>query len=272
MNFSLARFEKARNSKIPLKCGPFEVDRRSVTLMRDGALVAAPKLPVRLLVILLDRAGEVVTRDELKTMLWADRVREFDTGINTAVAQLRKALGDNASKPRFIETIPGRGYRFMAPAEAPTSSSLIRRRWPSFGGTLVLAALLVTVALMPEQPARVAIELPQPRSGDGAANLGADSDRLAQALAESLVRELARFTQAHLTVQSSPNAGHDYLLAGRFVEDGPVIEYHATLVRQEDQRVLWGERFRLERDRLRTDPADEARKIAYAVFTVLSDR
>ena len=90
-----------------------EADTQSGELWRDGLKVRLQQQPFLLLVALLDRAGEVVTRDELQRRLAAETFVDFDQGLNKAVNGLRFALRDRLQKPRFIETLPRRGYRFI---------------------------------------------------------------------------------------------------------------------------------------------------------------
>jgi TolB-like protein/DNA-binding winged helix-turn-helix (wHTH) protein/Flp pilus assembly protein TadD len=92
----------------------FEIDLRSGELWEGGNRVRLQDKPFQVLRVLLERHGELVTRDELKQTLWpSDTFVDFDDGLNTAVRKLRDVLGDSAEKPRFIETIPRRGYRFV---------------------------------------------------------------------------------------------------------------------------------------------------------------
>src|SRR5690242_12558324 len=93
--------------------GSFEVDAVSGELRRQGVKIRLQEQPFRLLVLLLDHAGEVVTRDKVRETLWpGDLHVDFDHSLNTAVRKLREALGDSAETPRFVETIARRGYRF----------------------------------------------------------------------------------------------------------------------------------------------------------------
>src|SRR6478736_8915031 len=92
----------------------FEVDLRSGELRRSGVRIKLQDQPFRLLLILLDHAGDVVTREELQRQIWpSDTFVDFDRGLNNAVKRLREALGDTAESPRYIETLPKRGYRFI---------------------------------------------------------------------------------------------------------------------------------------------------------------
>lgn len=96
----------------------YEVDLRAGELLKDSRKIKLQEQPFRVLFLLLQRAGEVVTRDELRQELWpADTFVDFDHGLNSAVARLREALRDSADKPRFIETVAKRGYRFIAALE-----------------------------------------------------------------------------------------------------------------------------------------------------------
>jgi TolB-like protein/DNA-binding winged helix-turn-helix (wHTH) protein/tetratricopeptide (TPR) repeat protein len=98
--------------------GVFELDLRTRELRRRGILVRLRGRPIEFLAALLERPAELVTRDELRARLWpADTFVDFDHGLNSAVNKLREALGDTADNPRFIETVPRRGYRWVGPLE-----------------------------------------------------------------------------------------------------------------------------------------------------------
>src|SRR5262249_44555171 len=82
--------------------------------------------PFRMLMVLLERPGEVVTGEELRERLWPENTFvEFDNGLNVAVRKIRDALGDNADNPRFVETVPRRGYRFIAPVSVKTATAVV---------------------------------------------------------------------------------------------------------------------------------------------------
>ena len=104
--------------------GSFQLDPETGSLEKHGVRVRLPRQPARILKILAQRAGEVVTREELRDELWgSDTFVDFEHGLNAAINKLRQVLGDSAEKPRFIETLPGQGYRFVAAVrvEAPES-------------------------------------------------------------------------------------------------------------------------------------------------------
>jgi len=96
-----------------LRFGVFEVDLRTGELRKAGRKITIQEQPFKTLLALLDRPGELVTREELRDKVWpADTFVDFDTGLNKAVRKIREALGDSADSPRFVETLPRRGYRF----------------------------------------------------------------------------------------------------------------------------------------------------------------
>jgi len=102
--------------KDPLRFGVFEIDPSSRELRKHGVRIKLQDQPFAVLLILLEKPGEIVTREELQQRLWpADTFVEFDKGIYNALKRLREALGDSAENPRYVETLPRRGYRFIAP-------------------------------------------------------------------------------------------------------------------------------------------------------------
>ena len=106
-----------------VRFGRFEVDPAAGELFRDGARVRLQGQPFQVLVALLERPGELVTRDDLRERLWkGGTFVDFEHGLNTAIKKVRHALGDSAESPEFIETLARRGYRFIADVEASTPS------------------------------------------------------------------------------------------------------------------------------------------------------
>ena len=111
-----------------LRFGEFEVDLPAGRLFKRGARVRLREQLFQVLSVLLERAGEVVTREELQRRLWpGDVVVDFELNLNTVVARLREALGDSAEDPRYIETLPKRGYRFLAAVSEGAASELVRQ-------------------------------------------------------------------------------------------------------------------------------------------------
>ena len=144
-----------------IRFGIFEVDLQAGELRRQGLKIKLQEQPFQILSILLERPGEVITREELQKQLWpADTFVDFERGLNRAMNRLREALGDDADRPRFIETFPRRGYRFVAPVEVPVAresgghdgtapvplppapaAALPRPRFPAWAASGALAAV-----------------------------------------------------------------------------------------------------------------------------------
>src|SRR3954453_9572900 len=101
--------------KRTIRFGTFEVDPEAGELCRAGRRVNLQDQPFRLLILLLEHPGEMVARVEICQKLWGDTFIDFEEGLNTAVRKLRDSLGDSPSNPRFVETLPRRVYRFIAP-------------------------------------------------------------------------------------------------------------------------------------------------------------
>src|SRR5271168_1810138 len=97
-----------------LRFDGFELDVRAAELRKNGVKLRLQGQPIQVLEVLLNRAGELVTRDEIRAQIWpAETFVDFDHSLHNAIARLREALGDSAGTPRYIETLPRRGYRFI---------------------------------------------------------------------------------------------------------------------------------------------------------------
>ncbi len=100
--------------------GVFELDLRAAELRKNGVKLRLQDQPYHVLLKLVEHHGEIVSREELRSTLWhEDTFVDFETGLNTAIKRLRETLGDSADSPTFIETLPRRGYRFIASVERP---------------------------------------------------------------------------------------------------------------------------------------------------------
>jgi len=161
-----------------VRFGVFEVDAEARELRKNGLKVRLSEQPFKILTMLLAAPGEVVPREEIRWQLWAgDTFVDYNHGINAAVKKLRRALGDNAETPRYIETVPRRGYRLIVPVEtrveARTTSAGQLRPWLIFALALLSAALLAAVLLVlrhrkvtpPPEPARAETRLMAGRCG-----------------------------------------------------------------------------------------------------------
>jgi DNA-binding winged helix-turn-helix (wHTH) protein len=132
-----------------LRFGVFEVDVRAGELRKQGVRIKLQEQPFHVLTVLLQRPGEVVTREELRSKNWpADTFVDFDNSLNTAINKLREALGDSADNPRFIETLPRRGYRFIAPVTGGDGATRGTAAGVSAAATPRSRKIVVTVAVL----------------------------------------------------------------------------------------------------------------------------
>jgi TolB-like protein/DNA-binding winged helix-turn-helix (wHTH) protein len=141
-----------------VRFGTFEADLDARELRKSGVKIKLHGQPFELLAMLLERPSEVVPREDLRQRLWpTDTFVDFDHGVNTAVNRLREALGDSAENPRFIETVPRRGYRFVAPVES--HASVLPGSNAAVAGTSSSEAGRATTQAMPRIPKRHAVVL-----------------------------------------------------------------------------------------------------------------
>jgi DNA-binding winged helix-turn-helix (wHTH) protein len=160
-----------------VRFGSFEVDLRAAELRKSGVKIKLQGQPFQVLALLLERPGEVVTREELQEKLWAgETFVDFEHGLNKAISRLREALSDEADNPRFIETLPRRGYRLIAPVEGLTrvigdrssggaamakpQPGPRRSRYVTVGIALVLLLLAVRVALFYSRKSSAPVTFP----------------------------------------------------------------------------------------------------------------
>jgi DNA-binding winged helix-turn-helix (wHTH) protein len=137
-----------------LRFGPFDADLRTGELRKRGIRIKLARQSFQVMAALAGRAGELVTRDELQRILWPNEtIVEFDHSINTAVKRIREALSDSADQPRYLETLPRRGYRFVAEVErisrsqpAPVGPRRPFQQHPKWSGAIHWAKLSLIIA------------------------------------------------------------------------------------------------------------------------------
>src|SRR2546425_9011555 len=278
--------------------GSFEVDLASGELRRQGRKISLQDQPFRLLALLMDRAGEVVTREELRDKLWpADTFVDFDHSLNTAVRKLREALGDSAETPRYVETLARRGYRFVAPVAQDVPSlppSTATRLPPSARRALVIAAVLSSAALV----AHWAGGRPKPRTPPGQRltlavlpfdNLSGDADQeyLSDGLTEEMITQLDRLERDRLrgTARSSTwkykhadrdidrlrqERGADYVLEGSLRRAGERVRVTAQLIQAVDQTHVWAETYERDLRDVLVLQSEVARAVARAIALTLT--
>ena len=273
--------------------GGFEVDARSREVRHKGRRIRIQDNPLTVLLVLLERKGEVVTREELKQRLWpADTFVEADDGLNTAVRKLREVLGDSPENPIYVETIPRRGYRFIGevppdqkPAETPsieaaTSAAEAHKSWLRWG-VAAAAALVLTLAIgaavwfryHPRSPAiRSIAVLPF-------VNLSGDpsQDYFADAMTEELTSDLGKI--AALRVISRTSAMHykntqktiseiaqelnvDGVIESSVLRSGNQVRITAQLIDARAERHRWSESYERDLKDVLALQSDVARAIA----------
>jgi DNA-binding winged helix-turn-helix (wHTH) protein/TolB-like protein len=263
---------------MPARFGLFEFDARSGTLTREGAPVRLQPQPARVLALLIDRAGDVVTREELRTSVWGEATFvDFERGLNFCIAQIRSALGDSADSPRFIETVPRRGYRFIAPVRsasettappeaappdlvAPVSrTGWLRKQWVAAAVGAAAVAVVAVVALRPaavgDGPVRVAVVPFDNETGS------TEFDRIASGVADATVARLAAGDRAgriavigNAAILRRPRAFRDlkaigeelraeYVVLAQVKSEGERVRVIAHLIRTADQAHVWAKTF-----------------------------
>jgi DNA-binding winged helix-turn-helix (wHTH) protein/TolB-like protein len=266
-----------------VRFGIFEADFRAGELRKAGVRIKLHDQPFQVLAMLLDRPGELVNRDELRKRLWpGDTFVDFDHGLNNAVARLREALGDSADTPRFIETLPRRGYRLITPANWPdpgleqvVAASEVLREGPKSraklsprgrknlaitGMVVLVIAIGVAVAVL-RRPASPQTNRPQPiavlplQNTSGAKNLDFLRIGLADDIADTLsyypafsIRPFAttnRYAGGDVDLQRAARemrVGH--IITGHFAAAGDDIEVTLEAVDATNNRVLWRDTLR----------------------------
>ena len=244
-----------------LRFSDFEVDLRAGELRRrGGSRIKLQQQPFRVLVLLLQRAGDVVTREELRQAIWpAGTFVEFNLGLDTAIYRLRTALGDSAETPQFLETLPRRGYRFIAPVDRvvpapPQRPRIARQLLYAFGALAVLTLGYGLVARRAATPRihSIAVLPLENLSGDSA------QEYFAEGMTEALVTRLGK--TGGLRVISHTSARHykdtretlpeiarrlhvDAVVEGAVLRVGNRVRVTAQLIEASTDRHLWAETY-----------------------------
>ena len=225
-----------------IRFGVFEVDRPSGELRRHGARITLQEQPFQLLLLLLERPCEVVTREDIHQRLWpTGTFVDFERGLNRAMSRLRDALSDNAASPRFIETLPRRGYRFIAQLDTDSSE----RRERDDGQGALQTPMIRSLAVLPLQNL----------SGNPDEEYFVDgmTDELITVLAGiHALRVISRTSSMrYKTVTTTLPAiarelDVDAVLEGTVVRSGSRVRITAHLIHARDDRHLWAEEYERE--------------------------
>jgi adenylate cyclase len=224
------------SSQESIRFGDFDVDLRSCELRRDGRRIKLQIQPFQVLQILLEHAGEVVTREELQKRIWsADTFVDFNQGLNNAVKKLREALRDDADKPRFIETLSKRGYRFISPVQEALNGARLVVGPPA-------SVTVDSIAVLPFT------------------SMSADPEDevFADGMTEEIINALAQIEQLHVVARTSAfsfkgkyidvravgkRLNVRTILLGSVRRSGNELRITAQLVNVEDGYHLWSDRY-----------------------------
>ncbi len=281
----------------PICFGVFEVDLASGELRKQGVRIKLAEQPFQALLALIERPGEVLTREYLQKRLWPpDTLVDFDRGLNKAINRLREALGDDADNPHFIETLPLRGYRFLvqveaapvtpglsspAPATRTSDLSLLRKRRTLLAiasGLVLLPLFFFGYRLLSSYQPRIesiAVLPLENLSGDTAQEYFSDG------LTDELIGEVARIRSLRVisrtsvmqykggTRKSLPAIARelnvDAILEGTVLQSGHKVRITAQLIRASDDRHLWYEKYERDLTDILALQGEVARSIASKV-------
>ena len=295
--------EKSERATDVWRFGEFEADVTAAELRKEGARLHLQDQPFQVLIVLLRRSGQLVRREQLRSEVWPeDTFVEFDQALNTAIKKIRVALGDDANAPRYVETIPRKGYRFIAEVSARAVKpgagvadvvSRAEHRWSLSGRRVIgglaaigilLWAVVQDVRRIPAAQGRtqkkiVLAVLPFENWSDGSRQ-----KYLCAGITQELITQLGRVdpgrleVAAHTTVEPYGHTSRtvadigrelhaDYLVEGSLRSDRRHLRVSAELIRVSDQARLWGDDFDREDGDLLTVERDVAASIGASVKT-----
>ena len=261
-----------------IRFGPFELDARAGELTKGRRRILLQEQPFQILLMLLDRPGDVVLREEIRKRLWPDDTFvQFAPGINAAIQRLREALGDTANEPRYVETVARRGYRLLEKITAngngmrrgagETKSTRITSMPPT--GTVGQGSALISIAVLPFENAG--------RDPDG--------DYLSEGITENIINSLSKVAGLRVTPRSTvfrcrrkvtnPQAigrelGVEVVLAGRVTQRDGALVVSTELIELAQGAQLWGERYNRKLADLYDVEEEIARKISESLRVQLS--
>jgi TolB-like protein/DNA-binding winged helix-turn-helix (wHTH) protein/Tfp pilus assembly protein PilF len=255
-----------------VRFGAFEADLAAGELRRKGVKVKLQEQPFRVLVMLLERAGEVVTREEIRQRLWpGESFGDFEHGVNRAIGKLREALADSAETPRFIETLPKRGYRFIALVEEGNGAAADTARRPRRFGrkrAVILSVAAAALVLLSLNAGRVRDRLLPGARPAGIRSLAvlpfnnlskdADQEYFADGITEALITELGKVGSLRVASRRSvmrykkgdkplpeiaAELNVDAVLEGTVLRSGDRVRLTTRLVRANPEQHLWAESY-----------------------------
>ncbi len=278
-----------------VRFGPYEADLCACELRKGGTRLKLQEQPFRVLMVLLEHPGELVSREELRTTLWSsDTFVDFDNSLNTDINKLREALGDSAAHPRYVETIPRRGYRFVAPVEAvaaPAPARWWNSRFLGIAGLAVLVAVIgVSIALLMRRGNSAATPLAKAYAALAVLpleNLSHDPEQeyFADGMTDELITSLAKLRSLRVISRTSVMqykgarkglkdlAGElkvDFVVEGSVFREGDRVRINTKLIHAASDSSMWAEQYDRDlRDKMLLQN-DVARDIAREIHLKLT--
>jgi DNA-binding winged helix-turn-helix (wHTH) protein/TolB-like protein len=271
--------------------GTFAFNDRTSLLTRAERQIGLEPQPARALALLLAKAGEVVGREELRAHLWGgDTHVDFDRGLAYCIGELRAVLGDSADNPRFVQTLPRRGFRFIAPVEK-VDDDRPKAAWPIGLGSWIIGAIAVAALIaagawftlrgLPSSRPIVAVALFENESGDPS------HERVVAGLSDMIVERLTALGPSRIGVNGNAGilrrprdardtravakeTGASFLVSGQLQTRDGVLSLLIQLIRLDDGTHVWVDRIaRPMGDRLETLDAEAARQVENAVRRIV---
>lgn len=287
----------ANQQRSLLRFGAFEVNPDTGEVSKHGVRLKLHDKPFQVLLALLEHPGEIVTRKALQERLWpGDTFVEFENGLNNAISRLRETLGDSADSPRYIETVPRRGYRFVAPVETerrgepavpapPVAQGGQRKAWLIVVG--IAAAVLAVIGYQMMKPAAkppldslVVLPLVSQNVAEGS-----EDEYLAFGMTEALTAELSKIRALKVISQTSAmqykgakkslpqiaqELGVRAVVEGSVVRDGNQVRVTVQLIEAASDTHLWAETYQRELTNVLSLQTEIARNIAREIHVTLT--
>ncbi len=243
-----------------LRFGNFELDTARYALLRQGRRIKLERIPMDLLLLLVERRGNVVSRDEIVERLWGkDIFVDTENNINAAARKIRQALRDIPERPTFIQTITGKGYRFFAPVTVLDSG---------FSGRTLLSS-------SPQPIESIAVLPLENLSGDP------DQEYFSDGMTDELIGEIARISSLRVTSRTSimqykrgarkslpviaRELNVDAIVEGTVAHSGPKVRINAQLIRARDDRHLWSGKYERDLTDVLAMQSEVARDVAHQI-------